>query len=215
MGWFWCIHWFNGGNPYEIRVRNTDGTCIVTSADITLIDKVQPVITNVAPTNPANCGVNDGSIVITATGASLEYSIDGGTNWQIDPNFPNLGPGTYNIFTRNTDGSCNTPYISNPVTLTAPNAPSITSVTFADPTDCGVADGSITVVATGGSGSYLFSNDGGLTWTNTTGAFTGLDASKNPYEIMVSNADGTCEVTGQIVTLTDQVAPTISNVSFY
>ena len=96
-------------SPYEIRVRNADGTCVVSNPDVTLIDKVQPVITNVVPTDPANCGVNDGSIVITATGASLEYSIDGGTNWQASDNFTGLGAGTYNIITRNTDGSCTTP----------------------------------------------------------------------------------------------------------
>ena len=200
-------------NPYEIRVRNADGTCIVSDANITIIDKVAPVITNVVPTDPANCGVNDGSIVITATGISLEYSIDGGTNWQISGNFPNLGAGTYDIFVRNTDGSCNTAYGSNSVVLNAPNAPTITNVASADPTNCGVADGTITVTATGGSGSYEYSINGGTDWFANGGGFVGLDNTFNPYNIMVRNADGTCEVTGSIVTLTNPVTPTISSVT--
>ena len=199
------------GNTYEIRVRNVGGTCIVSDANITLIDKIQPIITGITPSNPSNCGVNDGSILVAATGASLEYSIDGGTNWQASGNFASLGAGTYNIFVRNTDGSCNTPYVSNPMILTAPNAPSITNVVTTDPTDCGVVDGTITVTATSGSGSYEYSIDSGTTW-QTSNTFAGLDASGNSYCVFVRNADATCTVVGPCVTLTDKVAPVIASV---
>ena len=200
-------------NPYQIRVRNIDGTCLVSDADINLTDKIAPVITAVTPTDPSNCGINDGSIVIAATGVSLEYSIDGGTNWQINPNFTGLGAGTYDVFVRNTDGSCNTAYVGNSITLTIPNSPTITNVASTDPTDCNVADGTITVTASGGIAPLEYSIDGGTNWTANGGIFTGLDASNNPYQIMVRNADNTCEFTGSIVTLTDPVLPTISNVA--
>ena len=59
------------GDTYEIRVRNADGTCMVSNPDVVLIDKVQPVITLVTPTDPSNCGVTDGSIIIAATGCII------------------------------------------------------------------------------------------------------------------------------------------------
>ena len=200
------------GGTYQIRVRNADGSCIVTETDVILIDKVQPVITNVATIDPSNCGVNNGSITITATGVSVEYSIDGGTNWQVSNAFSGLGAGTYNVFVRNTDGSCNTPHNSNPVILTAPNAPSITNVASTDPTDCSLTDGSITISATGGTGNYEYSIDSGTTY-QTSNVFNGLTGSTSPYYIFVRNNDGTCAVYGQQVTLTDKVAPVISNVA--
>ena len=203
-------------NPYEIRVRNADGTCIVSDTDITLTDKINPVVTNIVPTNPTNCGINDGEIVITATGGSgtLEYSIDGGTNYQASNTFDNLSPGTYNVFVRYDNVTCQTAYGNNPVILTVPNAPTITNVAFEDPTDCGVKDGKITITTTGGIAPVEYSIDNGANWIANGGVFETLDAAANPYEIKVRNGGGTCEVTGQVVNLTDPVAPTISTVAF-
>ena len=200
MGWFRCIHWL-----IELRtiltkseLETVDGSCLVTDADVIIIDKVQPVITNVAPVNPTNCDVNDGSITVTATGASLEYSIDGGTNWQIANDIYWFSAGTYNVFVRNTDGSCNTPYATNSVILSVPSSPSITNVSFADPTECSVADGTITVTATGGQGSYQYSIDSGATY-QASNTFANLAGGE--YCIFVRNVDGTCIVSGQCVTL--------------
>ena len=199
-------------NPYEIRIRNADGTCVVTSTDISLTNKVQPAYT-AAPafTNPTNCNTNDGTITITATGTAIEYSIDGGLNYQASNSFTGLTAGTYNVYVRNGDESCSTPYNLNPIILTIPDAPAFTNVAFTDPTDCGVTDGTINIAATGGSGAYQYSINGGGDWTNTTGSFPGLSAGT--YDIMIRNDDGTCEVTGPIVVLTDKVAPVIANVA--
>ena len=207
----------SGANsPYGIRVRNADGTCIVSNADVTITDKISPVVTNVVPTNPSNCGVNDGSIVITATGGSgtVEYSIDGGTNYQASATFSSLSPGTYNVFVRYTNLTCQVAYGSNPVILTVPNAPTITNVAFADPTDCGNADGTITITASGGIAPLEYSIDNGVNWFVNGGAFINLSEADNPYEIKVRNGGGgTCETTGQVVNLTDPIAPTISSVA--
>ncbi|NJN77265.1 MAG: hypothetical protein HC803_02175, partial [Saprospiraceae bacterium] len=195
---------------YVPITRNIDGTCEVMAAAVIIDAPVEPIITNVTPTNPSNCGVNDGQIVITATGTSLQYSINGVT-WQASNTFASLAAGTYNVFVRNTGGTCEVTYASNPVVLTAPNAPSITNVASANPTDCGSADGTITITATGGSGSFEYSINGGTTWTNTTGSFTGL--SGGTYQIRVRNAaDNSCPVTYPNVILIDKVAPVIASV---
>ncbi|NJN77676.1 MAG: hypothetical protein HC803_04550, partial [Saprospiraceae bacterium] len=196
---------------YQIKVRNVDGSCVVTGTPQTLTAPQLPVITNVASNDPSNCGVNDGTITVTATGTNIQYSIDGGTNWQSSGSFSSLSAGTYNVAVRNNNGTCLVYDTGNPVVLEAPNAPSITNIASTNPSNCGVADGTITVSVTGGSGSYQYSIDNGVTFTNTTGLFTGLAGGS--YPIKVRNAGGTCTVTGATIVLTDKVAPTIVSVT--
>ncbi len=198
---------------YNITIRNVDGTCELDDALVIITSPIAPIITNINSTDPSDCGINDGNITISSAGVgAIEYSIDGGFTWQAGNTFTNLGPGSYNIIIRNDDGTCQ---VSGGVEiLTAPDAPIITNVAYTDPTDCNLTDGTITITAIGGSGSYEYSIDGGLTWTNTTGVFTGLDASGNPYEIIVRNAaDNSCEVIGSIVMIEDKVAPIITSVT--
>jgi hypothetical protein len=196
---------------YQIKIRNVDGSCVVTGTPQTLTAPQLPVITNVVSNDPSNCGVNDGTITVTATGTNIQYSIDGGTNWQSSGSFTALAAGTYNVAVRNNNGTCLVYDTGNPVVLEAPNAPSITNIASTNPSNCGLTDGTITVSATGGSGSYEYSKDGGLTWGNTTGLFTGLAGGS--YPIKVRNAGGTCTVTGATIVLTDKVAPTIATVT--
>ncbi|NJN78099.1 MAG: hypothetical protein HC803_06980, partial [Saprospiraceae bacterium] len=200
------------GGTYNITVRNINGTCITTATAEILTDPVQPTYTNVPVVgNPSNCGTNDGFITISASGAgALEYSIDGGLNWQPSNTFGSLGAGTYNVAIRNANGTCVTLSPTNPIILTAPNAPSITNVASTNPTDCGSTDGTITVSAVGGSGSLEYSINGGVSY-QPTGTFTAL--AGGTYNIIVRNDDGSCSVIGQTVVLINKVAPTITNVA--
>ena len=95
-----------------------------------------------------DCGVNDGTISIIASqpfGGALEYSIDGGATYQSSNVFSNLAGGTYGIKVRNADGTCTV--TGQCVTLTDKVAPVVASVVPTNPTDCGLADGTITVTA--------------------------------------------------------------------
>ena len=124
----------------------------------------------------SNCGTADGEISIVATFSSTpgaEFSIDGGTNWQNSSVFTGLSAGTYNVAVRNLDGTCIVFDANNPVIINAPSAPSIRDVSTTNPTDCGVADGTVTITATGGTAPLEYSIDGFVT-SNTTGIFTGL-----------------------------------------
>ena len=96
---------------------------------------------------------------------------------------------------------CESP--ANTVTITINAMPVINSENSTDVTACGVTDGSIDIVASGGTGSYSFSIDGGATFTNTTGSFTGLDV--NSYQVVVD--DGNCQVTGSLLLISGPGIP--------
>jgi len=81
-------------------------------------------------------------------------------------------------------------------------------------TGCGLSDGTITITASGGTGTYNFSIDGGSTFPNTTGVFTGLGV--NSYQVEVT--DGNCSVAGNLLTISapsTPAAPTASVSSIY
>ena len=90
-------------------------------------------ISNVATVDPTGCTTNDGSITVSATGTSLEYSINGGLTWQPNGNFTNLAGGTYFVFVRNQNDACEV--YGQSVVLTDKVAPSISQVTKANPSD--------------------------------------------------------------------------------
>lgn len=77
---------------------------------------VTPTITNVVATD-SDCS-SSGTITITATGNSLEYSIDGGANWSAAGAnvFTGLAPGEYDIQAREaSDQTCLGVFANNPV----------------------------------------------------------------------------------------------------
>ena len=73
--------------------------------------------------------------------------------------------------------------------VTAPSGPIITECISANPTDCGVNDGSLTILAVGGQGALQYSIDGGTTW-QTSNEFTGL--GEGTFSVAVANEDETC-----------------------
>lgn len=78
-----------------------------------------PTIGAVSTANPSNCpDLNNGSINIAASGTSLQYSIDNGSNWQTSSFFTNLLDGSYTVLVRNGSTGCIQSYVNNPVVLT-------------------------------------------------------------------------------------------------
>ncbi len=76
-----------------------------------------------APTlTQPTCTVATGTIVVDASGnGALEYSVNGGANWQSSATFSNLSPGNYNIRVREqSNPACVTIYANNPVVLNIP-----------------------------------------------------------------------------------------------
>ena len=148
-------------------------------------------ISGVDRQDPTDCNINNGVIEIEVTGGngSYEYSVNDGASWQNSNRFQDLPAGTFLIRVRQTDGACESAG-NEVVELQGPDSPRFISVNSTPPTDCEVADGTITIEARGGTGPYGYSIDGGITWGGTK-VFQGLPSGT--YQAMVRNADGTCE----------------------
>jgi large repetitive protein len=198
---------------YNVVIKNQNGTCSTPYA-LNPIDLTQGLganITNITLTNPTDCNVTDGKIVIVANGgvAPLEYSINGGTTYQASATFNAVAAGTYVIAVRGAGASANCPVIFPSVTLKSIPAPNIQTIIAENPASCG-AFGKITVLASGGNTPLEYSVDG-TTW-QISNVFSSLSA--NTYTVRVRNAGGTCVKTATIpVTLVAPTGVTISNVA--
>ena len=156
------------GNP-RIADGNQDDSARVDMGAIETLDYC-PDILDLQVTQPTCVG--QGAIVISAfSHGILEYSADNGANWQPSNIFDNLGTGNYEIAVR-VEGNtiCTTFYEQNPVQITTPSPPNISTVDVTQPT-C-QASSSIVVNATG-DGPLEYSADNGANW-QTSSTFSNL-----------------------------------------
>ncbi|MEL7248435.1 MAG: hypothetical protein AAFO03_08445, partial [Bacteroidota bacterium] len=196
---------------YNVWVQNSGGTCLTEWGPVTVNEPTPPIISSVVEDDISDCNLTDGEIEIFASGSSgtLEYSISGPTGpWNANNIFSNLTANTYNVWVQYDNGTCLTEW--GDATITAPEAPVISLVSPSNPTDCGLNDGTIDILATGGTGSYEYSIDGEFgNWLSTS---TVINLSAGDYFVWVRNDNGTCAVEHGLVTLTAPEPPTITNV---
>ncbi|MEZ4981834.1 MAG: SprB repeat-containing protein [Saprospiraceae bacterium] len=192
---------------FHIMVRNMSAGewCTVDAGTMDLIRPSSPSV-NISKANPSDCGIEDGRITINASGQfDLEYSIDG-TIWQSNAVFENLPGGSYTAMARYTDGNCET--IPFPITLSTPESPSIDRV-FSQNPDC-EGEGSLIAIAThGGTGDLEYSIDGGIQWTVDSLFY---DVLPGTYDVMVRNGNGSCEVHGSSVTISQKERPVVTQI---
>jgi hypothetical protein len=152
----------------------------------------------------ATCGVANGSIEVTATGGSTPYMYSlNGAPYGFAGLFPGLLAGAYNIYLIDNAGCTDT----IAATVLASNAPVINNVNIVN-ANCGQADGSITIIASGGVPPLMYSINGGSTFQSSN-VFTGLTGG--PYSIVVQDATG-CQTPVQVVNVPENGAPTIDDV---
>ncbi len=103
------------------------------------------------------CGLNNGSITIEATGGTLpyQYSFDGGETFQANGLGTNLGPGIYEIVVQD-DNGCE---VNQAIELVSTIAPIINDIQITN-TSCGNEDGTITIIASNGTGPLEYAIDG-------------------------------------------------------
>jgi len=184
---------FNGlaAGTYTLAVTDNEGCVVNGTATIT---QATALSFTFSVSNLTCAGNNSGFIQLVAAGGSgtYEYSIDGGVTFGTADAFVNLGAGAYNIVIRDA-ALCQTTGV---VTLTEPAA--LTATYTPAPTSCNaVCDGTVAVTASGGTGAYQYSGDGGVTF-NVTNNLTGFCAGT--YNIIVKDANNCSTSSSQVIT---------------
>jgi hypothetical protein len=153
----------------------------------------------------AACGLSNGSIVATASGGTgaLQYSIDGIT-YQSASVFNGVAAGNYTLYVKDINNCTKT----LPVTVLNLAGPSLSA--SSSPASCGLSDGTITALATGGTLPLTYSKDGIIFQPGNI--FTGLAAG--PYTITVKDARGcTAQFTITVGVAGSAVTPVFTQVS--
>jgi hypothetical protein len=225
---------------YQIRIRDVN-SCTTAVTNVTII--APPAITS-APAVTSNYNgaqltcpnSSDGVIAANAGGGTPGYTYlwqkFNGTTWGSPgamnatlATITNVNAGTYRV----TVTDVNLCAITNAVEVIPPAQAVILTVTKTpassfngrDVSCFGASDGTVTVVATGGTGNLKYSSNGGTTWltggTLTPGGeptytFTGLGAGT--YTVIVQDVNG-CNSDPQSITLLDppllQIASLVTN----
>ncbi len=178
---------------YSYTVTDNNGCKSATTQVLT-----QPsanTFTTVATNNTA-CGAGtQGSIAITATGGTgtKVYSKDNGSTYQGASLMSALADGSYPIRTRDANGCT-----SSASNITIATSPSITyNPTVVNPTPCLTGtNGKITVIASGGSGFFNYSKNGGTTYQSSN-VFTLL--THGTYSIRVKDVLGCLSSVASVV----------------
>ncbi len=142
-------------------------------------------------------GDANGVLEIEVSGGTLpyEYSIDGGLTYVSSNTFTGLPAGLYEIFVKDAFNLI----VSDAKYIDQPTDIQIVSENYTDVTGCyGDSNGSISIVASGGAGSYEYSTDNGTTYFANGGNFTGLAAGT--YTIKVRDMNN-CSKAGSVINI--------------
>ena len=160
---------------YTVTVEDANVCKPYTTDTLEVIDPLPLVVDSVAYTEISCGGADDGSIEIFSSGGYTPHtwSINDGADFDTVSLFVGLGPGTYYTAVLDSNGICtvwgDTLIITEPLAINL-DAQSSTNVS----TCFGDSTGTITLAASGGTGSLEYSLDS-LVW-QSTGDFDSLPA---------------------------------------
>ncbi len=189
-----------GTYTYYAECPNNTGCRAATN----FVINANPFTPTVSVTQPT-CLETTGTITVTSSLTGLNFSLDGVTYTNTTGVFTGLTPGSYNVTSRNSNNciSSTASVIVNPV----PALPATPTANVTQPT-CSVSTGTITV--TSSITGLSFSIDG-VTYTNTTGVFSGVGTGT--YSLTCRDING-CTSSASSVTINAQPAvPSAPSVS--
>jgi len=195
-----------GGGTQTVRITDAKG-CTLDSV-VTVVEPAQLVVDTTTGTSNILCfGDSTGVLVMTSSGGTggVSYSIIPAATQGPAGTFTGMAPGTYTV-TATDANSCTA---QTTITLTQPvSAVSITSVTSTPPTCNPGNDGTITVTASGGSGSLQYGKNPTYT-PQPTGSFVNLPGGGHIVRAIDANG---CFV-DTAITLTTPGAPAWTSVT--
>ena len=197
---------------YQVFMRDADTTSCIVNLGIVTIG--QPAVLDaIVEVDTVTCfGGSNGKLTVTnMTGGSglYEFSFDNQNTWTNQSIQTNLPQGIYQVFVR--DASANTCVRSlGSHFIKQPTAISFTT-SQTNQTCFGGNSGAIQFNANGGSGTYIYSIDNGLTWSN---APLVSSLTQGTYQVIVADKqDNACQVTGSPVLITEPAAIQVQAVS--
>ncbi len=184
---------------YTVEVSNANGQCTQT-ATFTVQNSGGPQLGSLQAV-ASGCGLSNGSASVTLSGGNAPYI----TTWINPANGDTLGtgtsvddlaPGTYYLVAANADSSCS--FLTG-FTIVETGSVVIDSI-ITNPAGCDSDGGFASVVFFGDSANYIIewtnmANPGVVISTDTTA--TNLRAGT--YLLTISNLDGSCPTTAQVV----------------
>ncbi len=193
---------------YQTYVEDNNG-CFLRGESHFLIQPGKIILDNADVTDVTTCyGANNGTMTILAYGgvAPLEYSPDNGITWYPNNYITGLTAGTYGAQVR--DANLCKVIDNNTLTINQPSELQVTSEVPQAPSCYGGVDGQITIQATGGTGTVIYSVNGGTNYYEEN-VVTGLSAGI-PYSISVMDGNN-CTAIGGTYTLSNPPELIITN----
>jgi len=182
---------FLGNGTYTIYAADANGCTGSTSVTL---NRTQVTATT-SQTNITCNGGSNGSITVSSLsggqGGPYATKLNSGGTYQVittSRTYSNLTAGSYTIYVKDS-ADCENTYSIN---LTQPDAVVVTSTASTIPTCWNGTDGSITLSASGGVGSYTYSINAGSTY-QSSGVFNNLSAGT--YTCVAKDSSG-CVSTG-------------------
>jgi hypothetical protein len=180
---------FTGLTPGNYNLYVRDANQCFSSIPVTIANTLPPVVTGF--TIPATCNNNDGSIIADGSLGETPYTFSiNATAYQSSNTFNNLSAGFYTVYIKDARGCITT----TGITVGNIGAPLFTTIIVS--AKCGNTNGSITVTATGGSGNYQYSSNGGITF-QTGNILTPLTAGN--YAVVVKDISTGCIASGAVL----------------
>ncbi len=186
-------------NPGNFTTQNLTGLCqgtyTVTATDAngcslssTVTITEPPLLTSTATSTNVSCfNANDGTATVTSSGGTGTLTYSWSPSGGNQPNASNLGPNTYTVTTTDVNGCTST----SVVTVTQP--PQIIPTSMGAAVTCfGTCNGSGTVGATGGTGTFTY------VWSPGNGTGTNLSSlCAGTYTVVMTDATG-CTMTDTV-----------------
>ena len=167
---------------YKIKIKNSEG-CESAPVTVTLTDILLPApqYSFIMP----ECYNESGSgMTITIETPGSEYTFNNGATWSTSPILTNAATGVYHFLRYKNELGCisKIAYVVSPVQIAPPFAPTFS---VANPTDCIVPTGSITI----NTPAFLYSFDNGITWVSNN---TATNLSPGTYSLRIKLSAGGC-----------------------
>jgi gliding motility-associated-like protein len=165
-----------GANTFFVTVKDTLG-CIATGS-VVIAQPASAVSVSIAHTDVTCRGLSNGTAQATAAGGTSGYTYLW-NNGQTSSSLTNLSAGPDTVTVTDANG-CK----ASATVVIAPSNDTLTIDTAATAATCGLANGTVKVIPTGGSGTYQY------LWSNNATSATVSGLSGGTYDVVVTDNTG-------------------------